>query len=62
MLLKKKIYFNDFDRRKYSHMAAYEKFLNSECGIDFHWIIDKETKKVRWRDLTGPEKRTYSRR
>ena len=55
--IEKKIYFNDFDRRKYSHMTAYEKFLNSECGIDFHWTIDKETKKLRWRDLTGPEKK-----
>ena len=37
-------------------MAAYENFLNKECGIDFHWSIEKETQKLRWRDLTGPEK------
>ena len=28
----------------------------NERGIDFHWSIDKETQKLRWRDLTGPEK------
>ena len=54
--IEKKISFNDFDKKKYSHMATYEKFLNNVCGIDFHWSIDKETKKLRWRDLTGPEK------
>ena len=37
-------------------MAGFEKFVKDECGIDFHWLIHKETKKLKWRDFTGPEK------
>ena len=32
-----------------------EKFLK-ELGIDFEWKINKDTKKLEYRDLTGPEK------
>lgn len=35
---------------------AYVKFLNSDCKIRFRWYTDKESKKMTWRDLTGPEK------
>ena len=37
-------------------MAGFEKFLKDECGIDFHWLVHKETKNLKWRDSTGPEK------
>ena len=36
-------------------MAAYEKFVK-EIGIDFEWKINKDTEKLEYRDLTGPEK------
>ena len=37
-------------------MARFELFLNEECHIDFHFYVDKDSKKLKWRDLTGPEK------
>ena len=36
-------------------MDSYQKFLNS-IGIAFEWMVDKDTKKLQYRDLTGPEK------
>ena len=36
-------------------MAGYEKFVK-EIGIDFEWKINKDTEKLEYRDLTGPEK------
>lgn len=36
-------------------MAAYEKFLK-DLGINFEWKINKDNKKLEYRDLTGPEK------
>ena len=45
-----------FSRSRYKHMAAYEKFLNDKCGISFGWYICKDSKKLKWRDLTEPEK------
>ena len=52
----KKLTFNTgFARDKYRHMDAYEKFLHS-IGIAFEWSVDKDTKKLSYRDLTGPEK------
>ena len=38
------------------NLDAYIDFLNNECKIRFRWYTDKESKKVTWRDLTGPEK------
>ena len=35
-------------------MAGYEKFVK-EFGINFEWKINKDTKKLEYRDLTGPE-------
>lgn len=40
---------------KYKYMDKYELLLN-EMGINFHWSVSKETKKLEQRDLTGPEK------
>ena len=36
-------------------MAGYETDVKS-LGISFEWKIDKDTKKLEYRDLTGPEK------
>ena len=36
-------------------MATYEKFLK-DLGINFEWKINKDNKKLEYRDLTGPEK------
>ena len=44
-----------FCRNKHKHMAAYEKFVK-DLGISFEWKINKDTKKLEYRDLTGPEK------
>lgn len=46
---------NGFCRTKYKHMAGYETFVKS-LGISFEWKINKDTKKLEYRDLTGPEK------
>ena len=40
---------------KYKHMDSYRQFVNS-LGISFEWRINKDTKKLEYRDLTGPEK------
>lgn len=40
-----------------TNVDAYVEFLNGVCKIRFRWYIDKESKKLTWRDLTGPEKR-----
>ena len=37
-------------------MAKYEDFLNDTCKISFHMYLDKDSKVLKWRDLTGPEK------
>lgn len=46
---------NGFCQNRYRHMAGYEKFLK-DLGISFEWKINKDTKKLEYRDLTGPEK------
>ena len=46
---------NGFCRTKYKHMAGYETFVKS-LGITFEWRINKDSKKLEYRDLTGPEK------
>ena len=38
------------------NVDAYVECLNNKCKIRFRWFTDKETKKVTWRDLTGPDK------
>lgn len=56
MLLRKKKTFSDgFPRDKYKHMASYEEFIKS-MGITFNFRINKDSKKLEYRDLTGPEK------
>jgi hypothetical protein len=49
----KQKFFNDgFERSKYTHMGRWESFLNDTLKIP----ICKDSKKLKWRDLTGPEK------
>ena len=36
-------------------MAGYEKLIQ-DLGISFEWKVNKDTKKLEYRDLTGPEK------
>ena len=38
------------------NIKAYELFLNEKCKIRFKFYVDKNSKKLGWRDLTGPEK------
>ena len=53
--IEKKITFNNgFAREKFKHMDAYQKFLHS-VGIAFEWRVDKDSKKLQYQDLTGPE-------
>jgi len=52
----KKVTFADgFPRDFCEHMAGYKAFLRN-LGISFQWHIGKESKKLEYRDLTGPEK------
>ena len=44
-----------FPRDKYKHMACYEEFIKS-MGITFNFRINKESKRLEYRDLTEPEK------
>lgn len=37
-------------------MALYEQFLQEQCKISFRMYVDKDSKVLKWRDLTGPEK------
>ena len=38
------------------HFDKYIKFSNEDCKVSFHTYQDKESKVLKWRDLTGPEK------
>ena len=38
------------------HFDKYITFLNEDCKVSFHTYQDKESKVLKWRDLTGPEK------
>ena len=48
------------DRSKQTHLASYEIFLNEECKIPFRWYTDEQ--KLKYRDLTGPEKHRLFRK
>jgi len=39
-----------------SYFDKYIKVLNDDCKVSFHKYQDKESKVLKWRDLTGPEK------
>ena len=44
------------NRDKATNVTQYEHFLNHQCKISFQWYVNKESKALQWRDLTGPEK------
>ena len=52
---KNQTFANGFARDKFNHIAKYETFLKS-IGIKFEWFVKKDTKKLQYKDLTGPEK------
>ena len=52
---KVKTFSGGFIREKYKHTAGYEKFLK-DTGISFEWRVNKDSKKLEYRDLTGAEK------
>ena len=39
-----------------SYTKSYENFLNDVCKIRFKWNINRDSKEITYRDLTGPEK------
>ena len=45
-----------FSKNNAVNVAKYEDFLNDTCKISFHMYLDKDSKVLKWRDLTGPEK------
>lgn len=53
---KKKTFTDGFESSAYTHMARWESYLNDTLKISFHWFVCKDSKKLKWRDLTGPEK------
>ena len=53
---KKKTFNEGLDMSKLTHMARWESYLNDTLKIPFHWFVCKDSKKLKWRDLTGPEK------
>ena len=44
-----------FCRSTYAHMTKYEGLLQN-LGIRFRWFVNKDTHRLEYRDLTGPEK------
>ena len=38
------------------NLDKYITYLNENCKICFHMYVDKESKNLKWRDLTGPQK------
>ena len=37
-------------------VKKYEKYLNEVCKVSFHFYNDRDSKTLKWQDLTGPEK------
>ena len=53
---KKKTFNDGLDLAKYKHVAGWQKYLNEKLQIPFNWFVCKKSKKLKWRELTGPEK------
>ena len=47
---------NEFKPSTFENINRYIIFLNVNCKIPFHMYADKDSKILKWRDLTGPEK------
>ena len=39
-----------------TNLKIYETFLNEDCKIRFKWNMDKDSKELKYRDITGSEK------
>jgi len=48
---------HDFRFEDERNTNLYAKFLNEECKIHFTFYTAEELKALKWRDLTGPEKK-----
>ena len=46
----------EFKQTTAKNLNTYITYLNANCKICFHMYMDKESKNLKWRDLTGPEK------
>jgi len=44
------------DKTNAVNLTTFESFLNNDRKIRFHFYDDKDSKTLKWRDLTGPEK------
>ena len=38
------------------NVIKYEKFISETYKVAFRFFVDKDAKKLKWRDLTGPDK------
>ena len=38
------------------HLKVYETFVNEKSKVHFKFNADKNSKEIKYRDLTGPEK------
>ena len=47
----------DGQNKDNTYTMQYQQFLNDECKVQFKFQTDKETKVMKWQDLTGPEKK-----
>ena len=39
-----------------TNLKIYKTFLNEDCKVRFKWNMDKDSKELKYQDLTGPEK------
>lgn len=53
---KKKTFNDGFERSKYKYMTGWESYLNDTLKISFNWFVCKDSKKLKWQDVNGPEK------
>ena len=47
---------NEFNQSATQQLDTYITYLNDSCKIPFHMYTDKDSRILKWRDLTGPEK------
>ena len=46
----------EFKSTTAQNVNRYIIYLNVNCKISFHMYVDQDSKNLKWRDLTGPEK------
>lgn len=46
---------NELDRSKATNIREYKAFLVFSCKTPFHFYVCKDSRSLKWRDLTGPE-------